>query len=160
MKTLIVYYSHSGNTAQIARRAGEALGCDVAEVKTAVPYQGDYNAVVDQGKREVEAGFCPEIQPLGVDLSAYERIVLGTPVWWYTMAPALRTVLTQNDMAGKTLVPLVTSGGWPGHTEKDMAALCPQAAVEGGIRLTFSGQRMTTPEETVEKWLEGLKKAP
>lgn len=158
MKTLIVYYSYGGNTAGIAQTVRDALGCDLAEVKTAVPYEGDYDAVVDQGQREVEAGFCPDIQPLNVDVSGYDRIILGTPVWWYTMAPALRTFLTQNDMAGKTLVPLVTSGGWPGHTEKDMAALCPQARVEGGLRLKFNGQRLAAPEGELKRWLEELKR--
>lgn len=157
MKTLMVYYSYTQNTGGIARRVREALGCDVAEIQTVSPYEGDYDSVVEQGRREVEADFCPDIRPLGVELSGYDRIILGIPVWWYTMAPAMRTFLTENGLAGKTVIPLVTSGGWPGHTVKDVEALCPGARVEKGVSLTFNGARLATPERELENWIQGLK---
>ena len=42
------------------------------------------------------------------------------PTWWYTMAPAVLTFLTTNDFTGKTVIPFMTNGGWPGHVIKDM----------------------------------------
>ena len=64
-KLLIVYYSWSnGNTRNIAKRLQKATGADIAEIKTVVPYAGSHQDVVDQGQREVESGFQPEIEPL------------------------------------------------------------------------------------------------
>lgn len=48
---------------------------------TAVPYTGSYNDVVDQGQREVNAGFEPELKPLSVNVADYDVIAVGTPTW-------------------------------------------------------------------------------
>lgn len=89
-KMLIAYYSWSnGNTKAIAEALQKATGADIVCLDTKVPYSDDYDAVVAQGKREVEKHFRPEIKPLGVDISDYDVIAVGTPTWWYTMAPAV-----------------------------------------------------------------------
>ena len=64
MKTLIVYYSFGGNTRKIARMLQDRIGGDLAEIETAVPYTGDYNAVVAQGEKEIQEGYMPELKPL------------------------------------------------------------------------------------------------
>ena len=74
-------------------------------------YKGTYEEVVNQGKREVEKGFMPQIKPLSVNLSDYDVIAIGTPTWWYTMAPAVLTFLTTNDFSEKTVIPFMTNGG-------------------------------------------------
>ena len=77
---LIVYYSWSnGNTERIAKKVQEATDADLARVDTAVPYQGSYDEVVDQGQREVREGFRPEIKPLAVNIKDYDVIAVGTP---------------------------------------------------------------------------------
>lgn len=103
MPALIAYYSRAdenyfggtlryidkGNT-QIAAEILQSLtGADIVCLDTKVPYSYDYDAVVAQGKREVEKHFRPEIKPLGVDISDYDVIAAGTPTWWYTMSPAV-----------------------------------------------------------------------
>lgn len=157
MKTLMIYYSYTHNTRKIARRIQQELGCDIAEISPVTPYGTDYDAVVEQGQREVEAGACPPIQPLDVDLSRYDRVILGTPVWWYTVAPAVLTFLKENSLAGKVVVPMMTNGGWLGHTLKDIARLCPEAVVAHGINLKFDGTRLATPEQALANWIDGLK---
>ena len=64
-------------------------GGDLVRLDTAVPYTGSYNDVVDQGQREVNAGFEPKLKPLPVNVADYDVIAVGTPTWWYTMAPAV-----------------------------------------------------------------------
>ena len=59
MKTLILYYSYGGNTRRVAQMIQKEVGGDLAEIQTVQPYTGDYNAVVDQGQREIDSGFCP-----------------------------------------------------------------------------------------------------
>ena len=114
-KLLIVYYSWScGNTERIAKALQHAAGGDLWKLDTAEPYRGSYSEVVDQGQQEVERGFEPELKPLGVDPAEYDCIAVGTPTWWYTMAPAVKTFLHQQHFSGKTVIPFMTNGGWPG----------------------------------------------
>lgn len=65
-------------------------GGNLVRLDTAVPYSGSYNDVVDQGQREVNAGFEPELKPLPINVADYDVIAVGTPTWWYTMAPPSR----------------------------------------------------------------------
>lgn len=67
MSALVIYYSYSGNTRRAAERIGKAIGADLAEIQTVRPYTGSYDDVVDQGQREVDSGFLPELRPLGAD---------------------------------------------------------------------------------------------
>ena len=120
-KMLIVYYSWSnGNTERIAKKLESIAGGELLKIDTATPYSGSYNDVVDQGQREVNSGYEPELKPIDVNIADYDVIAVGTPTWWYTMAPAVKTFLHQNDLSGKTVVPFMTNGGWPGHVIKDM----------------------------------------
>lgn len=108
---------------------------------TAVPYSGSYNDVVDQGQREVNAGFEPELKPLPINVADYDVIAVGTPTWWYTMAPAVKTFLHGQNFAGKTVVPFMTNGGWPGRVIKDMKAACPGADFACDMQVKFDSNR-------------------
>ena len=100
-KLLIVYYSWSnGNTERIAKKLQSIAGGDLLKIDTAVPYSGSYDDVVDQGQREVNQGYEPELKPLNVNPADYDVIAVGTPTWWYTMAPAVKTFLHKNTFAG------------------------------------------------------------
>lgn len=80
MSTLVVYYSLScGNTKRVAEMVADALDADIEAIETVEPYPGDYQEVVDQGKREVERGYKPAIEALEFNPADYERIVIGTP---------------------------------------------------------------------------------
>ena len=66
MKTLILYYSYGGNTKRIAEMIQREIGGDIARMDTVVPYDGDYDEVVNQGQREIAEGYCPELKPLHI----------------------------------------------------------------------------------------------
>lgn len=154
MKALTVIYSHSGNTRKIAEMIQKKLGGDIAEIKLKTPYTGSYNSIVEQGKREVESGFSPAIEPLGVELSKYDTVFLGTPVWWYTFAPAMKTFLEENDLSGKTVYPFATNGGWLGHTFEDFKKACPGADVKKGLNVYFSSSTLKTKQKEIDSWIE------
>jgi flavodoxin len=161
MKTLLVYYSQAvGNTKAIAEKIQAALGCDTVRLDTALPYTGSYDEIVEQGQREVNAGYQPELKPLDVNLADYDRIIVGTPTWWYTMAPAVLTFLNSQDWNGKTVVPFQTHGGWPGHTLEDMKKACKGASFtsEGSIQFDDTGgPEMVTKEKDLDAWIQSLK---
>ena len=161
-KMLIVYYSWSnGNTKRIAEMLHKVTGGDLLRIDTAVPYTGGYDAVVNQGQEEVERGYEPELKPIEVDLAAYDVIAVGTPTWWYTMAPAIRTFLHSQDWTGKTVVPFMTNGGWPGHVIRDMKAACAKATVTCDMQVQFDstgGDHLETPESKIDAWAQNVKK--
>lgn len=158
---LIVYYSWSnGNTERIAKALQSAAGGELLKIDTAVPYSGSYDDVVAQGQREVEQGYEPALKPLGVDPAAYDVIAVGTPTWWYTMAPAVRTFLHETNLSGKIVVPFMTNGGWPSHVIRDMKAACPGADTACGMEVRFDsdgGDRQETPEAEIEAWAQRVK---
>jgi flavodoxin len=159
-KTLVIYYSQAnGNTKRIAEMIQNAKGYDIARIDTVKPYTGSYNDIVDQGHREVNAGYKPEIKPLDVDINGYDKIIIGTPTWWYTMAPAVLTFISSNDLSGKIVIPFQTHGGWAGHTLDDMKKLCKGAKVEKGFDVQFDstgGNELITSEAKINKWIETL----
>lgn len=157
MKGLILYYSYSGNTERVAKLIQRTSGFDIAEIKPVKNYEGDYNSVVNQGKKEVDNRFEPEVMNLKYDLSQYDTIVLGSPVWWYTFAPPVRTVLSKNNWSGKVIFPFATNGGWLGHTFDDIKDMCPGAEVKSGLNIKFSGTTMKTKKDEIEKWIEIIK---
>ncbi|MDO4175358.1 MAG: flavodoxin [Eubacteriales bacterium] len=158
---LIVYYSWSnGNTARIAKALQEATGADLAHIDTVTPYQGSYDDVVKQGQDEVKRGFAPDIQPLPMDVNQYDIIAVGTPTWWYTMAPAVLSFLHQHDWNGKTVIPFMTNGGWPGHVIQDMEKACQGASIKEPLAVQFDangGDHLETPETEIEAWTQRVK---
>lgn len=160
-KMLIVYYSVSnGNTKRIAEALQNATGADIVRIDTAKPYTGSYDEIVEQGQREVNKGYQPKIKPLGINLADYDVVAVGTPTWWYTMAPAVLTFLKSCDWNGKTVISFQTHGGWPGHTIKDMKNACKGAvfACEQAIQFdSTGGAELVTAEAEIEAWTAQVK---
>lgn len=156
MKKLIVYYSYRGNTKSIADMIAKETDADILRIETVVPYEGSYNKVVNQGQDEVNAGYCPEIKPLSVDISSYDTVILGTPVWWYTFAPAMHTFLKNQDWNGKTVYPFATNGGWIGHTFEDIKKICRGADVKSGLNVRFDEATLRTSKKEIENWIHKI----
>lgn len=160
-KTLVVYYSWScGNTEKIAEQLADACDADIARIETVVPYPEDYQETVDQGQREVNAGFMPEIENLEYNPADYDVIVIGTPTWWYTMAPAVKTFIAENDFSGKTVVALSTNGSWPGNVTADIEDACAGASFGPALEVQFDstgGDRQETPQSQVDAWIEQIR---
>ena len=161
MKTLIVYYSwHNGNTKRIAEMIHEKVDADICRIDTLKPYPSVYRQASDQGKRECENRIKPEIRPMEYDISDYECIIVGTPTWWYTMAPAVRTFLSDNNWKGKTVIPFMTNAGWPGTVIKDMMELCSEGNVVCANEIRFDsegGSQLVTPLSDIDQWIGLIK---
>lgn len=157
MKSIVIYYSYGGNTRRVAEQIGTALGADLAAIQTVKPYTGSYDDVVDQGQREVNSGFLPKLRPLSIDLTQYDTVILGTPVWWYTFAPAMNSFLHDADLSGKTVYPFATNGGWLGHTFQDLKKACQGADVRQGLNVRFHGDRQLTLDTDIQKWAQKIK---
>lgn len=157
-KAAIVYYSYTNNTKKIAEMIQHKMGGDLFEIKTVTPYTGSYNEVVEQGQKEINEGFKPPIQPMNIQLEQYDTIILGTPVWWYTLTPAVRTFLSDTDLTGKRIIPFATNAGWLGHTFQDIRKLCPDSEVAKEMNIEFSEDTLKTSGKDIENWIEGMLK--
>ena len=139
-KMLVAYFSHSGNTRTVAEQIREATGADIFEIEPAAAYPTNYQAVVDQAKKEVNSGFKPALKSKPADLGKYDVIFVGSPCWWYTIAPPVATFLTSYDLSGKTIAPFMThEGSRMGRSETDIRRLCPGATVRSGVPIRGSG---------------------
>ncbi len=158
MNKLIVYFSYTNNTRTIANKIKDKLNCDILEIKTKIPYSDDYQAVVDDEQNSEASNHLPEIEDINIDLSKYDEIILGTPVWWYRPVPAIRTFLTQNDLKGKTIKPFATNAGWLGKTFKEIKSLCPNSNVEEGMNIVFESysDKLVTSEKDIDNWIDSL----
>ncbi|WP_321971837.1 flavodoxin [Paratractidigestivibacter sp.] len=156
-KMLVAYYSWScGNTEKIAEQLAEACGADLERIKTSVPYPEDYDETVAQGQDEVNAGFEPEICLLEHNPADYDVVAVGTPTWWYTMAPAVRTFFSTADLSGKVMVPFMTNGGWPGTVIDDMVEAAAGATAGPALEVQFDstgGDHQESPQAAVDAWI-------
>jgi len=97
MKSLVVYYSRDGSTKKVAEALAKELGSDVEELVDKKDRKGPLGYLM--GGKDATLKSLTDLGPLKYDPSAYELVLVGTPVWSFTMAPAPRTYLTQ--MKGK-----------------------------------------------------------
>ena len=109
-KMLVLYYSQTGNTKVVAEEIATKLGADIEEIVAVNPYDGDFQATIDRCKQEHEQGNISDIQPLKADVSNYDIIFIGYPIWFGTYAPPVHKFLLGVDLSGKKLVPFCTFG--------------------------------------------------
>lgn len=152
MKTLIVYYSYTNNTEKVAKRIAELKKYDILKLEPLVDYSTDYQKVVDEEEAKMDSEEIVELKPINVDLNQYDRIILGTPVWWYTMAPVVRSFLSGNNLNGKKVIAFITNGGWIGHTVEDIKKYCE---IENYINLKFNSDKIQD-EKSLSDWINSL----
>ena len=159
MKAIVVYYSQTcGNTRKIAEMIGLTTGAALCEIKTAEDYGRDYDSVMSKARDEINSGYVPEILPLSADLSQYDTVIIGTPTWWYTMAPAVRAFLNQTDLTGKRVYAFQTHGGQPGRALKDIRMLSKGENI-GDFAVEFDStgdSEMKTTLDELRAWIAAI----
>ena len=100
----------------------------------------------------------PEIKDIDVSLDNYDEIIIGTPVWWYRPAPAIRAFLTKYDLSGKRIIPFATNAGWIGRTFNVIKDLCPNSNVENEMNIVFQSysDQLKTKESDIDSWIKTL----
>lgn len=151
-RILVAFFSRSGNTRVIAGVIHRTLHTDLFEIVPAEPYPEDYSQTVEQASSERERGIRPAFKNALADLSRYETIYLGFPIWGGTVPPVVQTFLATYRLAGKNLVPFITHGGYgAGSSPTVLANLAPDARREEALVMECDQEKRTT--DTVERWL-------
>ena len=154
-RVLIVYYSHSGNTRELANRIHKRVGGDIVEIQPVDSYPDDYETVTKQAKRELQSGYKPALKTRIENIGAYDVVFVGSPNWWNTIAPPVITFLTTYDLSGKTAVPFITHGGGGlGRAVADIAALCPNSTISNGLAVW--GGEAKAEQNKISEWLHKL----
>ena len=113
-KIAVVYFSWGGNTRFAAETIAKKAGAALFEIKAEQPYNSDFHKCCDEAKPECRAKTLRPIKPIeGLDPAKYDVVFVGSPNWWGTLAPPVRTWLTQNRVAlkDKTVCLFQTHGG-------------------------------------------------
>jgi flavodoxin len=151
-KILVAYFSHTGNTREIANQIHQQTGGDIYEIVPAAPYPDDYDQCVEQAKRELNSETKPKLKSQIGKTQVYTIFFIGYPDWWGTFPAPVRTFLTQTDLAGKTIVPFCThEGSGLGRSVRDITKLCPKSTVLEG--LAVRGSYVKSAQGDVSEWL-------
>ena len=151
-KTLVLYYSLTGNTKVVAEEIANRLGADIEEIVCVNPYDTNFQACIQRCMQEREQGVIPDIQPVKADLSQYDIIFIGYPVWFGTYAPPVAKFLLNEDLSGKKIVPFCTFGsGGLESSIADLKAAEPDAEILPGYGVRAA--RMDAMPKEVEQFL-------
>ena len=155
-KTLVAYFSASGVTKRVAQNLAVAAEADIYEIRPAVPYtSADLNWMDKKSRSSVEMNdrsFRPELADKDADIAAYDRILLGFPIWWYVAPTIINTFLESYDFSGKEILLFATSGGSGfGRTVQALAPSCPGADIREGKLLNGNPS-----VSELKKWTESL----
>jgi flavodoxin len=132
-RAIVLYYSQTGATRSVAEAIAEAVDADIEEIIPEVPYDADYDATIARCKQERDEGVLPALKPLNADLSRYDTIFLGYPVWFGTYALPVGTFVSEAELGGKVIVPFCTFGsGGLENTEADLRQALPDSRVAPG----------------------------
>lgn len=154
-KTLVAYFSRTGNTRVIAGQIRRARGADLFEIMPADPYPEDYEATVGQALKETTAGYRPPLKAAVSNIASYDTVFLGFPIWGMTTPPVVRSFLSKHDLAGKTVVPFITHGGYGvGQSLSVLSKHAPQARLRQPFVMEADQERRTLT--LVSEWLGGL----
>lgn len=152
-KQIVVFYSWSGNTRRIAELIAAQTGADLLELEPQTPYPSNYRAVVEQGKDEVQRGYRPALKPYDCNLTEYDTVYIGTPIWCGTMAPPLASFLSENSFEGKTVLPFCThGGGGKGYLDQDVKKLCAGACIADICAVYQDGGH--SAEKEISAWVK------
>jgi len=138
MGTLVVYFSATGNTKAKAEEIAKQTGGDLHEIKPVVAYtKEDLDWMNPKSRSSVEMkdkSFRPEIEDDTLDVSKYDEIYLGFPIWWYVAPTIVNSFLEKHDFAGKNVKLFATSGS-------------------SGFGNTIQELQQSAPEITFEEWM-------
>lgn len=157
-KKLVAYFSASGVTASLAKNLAAAIGADLFEIEPVIRYgKADLDWTNKKSRSSVEMNdksSRPAVAKKLGNMSEYDEVFVGFPIWWYIAPTIVNTFLEGYDLAGKTIVPFATSGGsGMGETNEYLANSCKGAKLVEGKVL-----RRNACADELKKWADEVVK--
>ena len=158
MKIAIIYYSYDGNCAMAANLLKDAAGADLFELKPVKEKKRTGFAKYFWGGGQVIFKRRPALKPLEADISSYDLIVLGTPVWAGFPSPAMLSFLAQKRITGKKIALFCSYDGSSGKTFERLKALLPGNTMVGEMGLKSPARAGSEAVKIqIEKWAKEIK---
>ena len=150
-KVLVVYFSATGTTSQVGKQIAKIADADIYEITPLTPYSdADLDWTNKQSRSSLEMSDStarPEIKAVMVDVSQYDYVFLGYPIWWDLAPRAVNTFIETTNLAGKTVIPFATSGGSSiGNSVAVLKQSYPNIKWQSGKRLN------RVSEKEIETW--------
>ena len=154
-KKLVAYFSASGVTKKVAEMISEVSEYELYEIKPKQAYtKADLNWMDKNSRSSVEMKdkkSRPEIITKDIEMSDYDEIILGFPIWWYVAPTIINTFLEAYDFSGKKITLFATSGGSGfGNTVSELKPSAPNADIVEGKLLNNANKR------EIENWLKTI----
>jgi flavodoxin len=152
-KYLIAYFSASGVTKKVAEKINSIIDSDIFEIEPKEKYTAaDLNWNDKNSRSTIEMNdksSRPEIKSK-IDVSDYDSIIIGFPVWWYTAPTIINTFIEENNVENKDIYVFVTSGGsGVNDSFNNLKNAYPNNKWIKGIRL-----RGNESDETIKEWID------
>lgn len=151
-RTRVAYFSAPGNTKAVAEKFAELTGGDLYEIIPAAPYTAaDLNDNDDncRANREMnDSSVRPAIAGDSIDLSDYDTVMVGYPIWWGAMPRIMSTFLDTCDLSEKVVLPFCTSGSSISQSVSNIRSAIPGADVRDGLRAE------NAQDSEIETWLD------
>lgn len=152
-KTIIIYFSHSGNTKKVAELIQQETGASITTLEPETAYPSGFQAAVDEMSRQNKGKILPPFKPLAVNLNDYDTVFLGHPVWDSRLPPVIRTFLRDSNFNGKTIIPFNTHKGFGiGKSVAEIKDFADGAKVLEV--LSISEGELKSASSKVKTWLE------
>ena len=163
-KSLIIYFSRAdenyavgnitkGNTEVIAEYIRDVTGADMFKVERKIPYSTDYRTCTEESAQEQRTNARPELVNYLDDISEYEVIYIGSPIYWGTMPNPMFTQLERLDWTGKIVRVFTThEGSGIGNVLSDVRRICVGADVKND-GLAIRGASVLSSKSRVEEWV-------
>ncbi|MCR9031310.1 flavodoxin, partial [Citrobacter amalonaticus] len=146
----------TGSTQFVAQLIQKQTHGDLFRIETATPYPRQHDALLRVAEKEQQTNARPSLKTPLPDLSNYDTIYVGYPIWWYTMPMVIYSLFEQNDFAGKTVIPFTTHGGSRlADSLRQITRMQPQARLVTRA-LSISRNDISGPDvpAQVEQWVK------
>lgn len=154
-KTLVAYFSRTGNTKPLAEYAAEYLGATLFEITAKIPYTDEdiaYYTDCRADREQKDESARPEIATAVENMDEYDTVIIAHPIWHGIAPRIISTFLESYDFSGKTLLTFCTSASSPlGQSAKQLQELTPNSTWLESKRFAIG-----TSREEIEKWLEDV----
>lgn len=151
-RTLIVYFSWSGNTRTVANIIHEITGSNIVEIEPEEPYPDVYNEVVARFQNERDNNILPSLRTQVENIDDYDTLIVGSPIWGGLLSPPVKSFLAGYDLSGKKILPFCTHGGsGTAQSVDNIREVCPDSEILQP--LAVYGSRTENSRNEIEEWL-------
>ncbi len=157
-KTLVIYYSLTNNTENIAKQIQEITKADIYKIETIEKINNTPWFYLTL-RKQLKTKQYPEIKKDFPDFSKYDTIFIGSPVWWYTIATPILSFLNQVDFKNKNVIPFSTQGSNYGKFFEDFKSQAKNANIKQSQSFNnLSNKYDNAVKNKIVMWLNSLEK--